>query len=81
MTRPASTKATRLLRIAALLTILGLVFVVWSLVQPTPLPVMLAMSVGQLIGTAAFGIYVYVVITDFLRTRRARKDSGESPGE
>lgn len=81
MTKLAKTKPTTLLRIAALLTVLGLVFVVWSLVQPTPLPVMLAMSAGQLIGTAAFGLYAYVVITDFLRTRRARRDSTKSPDE
>ncbi len=46
----------------ALLTIIGLAFMVWSILVPTPLPVMLAMSVGQAIGTAAFAIYLFVVI-------------------
>ena len=55
------------LRWAAALTILGLALMVWSLVQPTPLPVMLAMTVGQAIGTLAFGIYLYVVARDLRR--------------
>ncbi len=71
---------TKALRISALLTILGLVFVVWSMLQPTPLPVMLAMTVGQLIGTVAFGLYGYVVLVDFLRERRERRRA-EGPGD
>jgi Na+/melibiose symporter-like transporter len=64
-----------LLRISALLTLLGLALMVWSVLQPTPLPVMLAMTVGQGIGTAAFGIYLFVVIRDIRDVRRAlRRD-------
>ncbi|MDQ3367963.1 MAG: hypothetical protein M3680_21265 [Myxococcota bacterium] len=66
---------TKLLRISALLTILGLIFMVWSLLQPTPLPVMLAMSVGQVIGTAAFGLYGFVIVQALRRERRASRDS------
>jgi hypothetical protein len=50
------------LRIAAVLTIIGLALMVWSMLQPTPLPVMLAMTVGQAVGTAAFAIYAVTVI-------------------
>ena len=64
-----------LLRITALLTLLGLALMVWSVVQPTPLPVMLEMTIGQIIGTAAFGIYLFVVIRDIRDVRRAlRRD-------
>ncbi len=50
------------LRIAAVLTLFGLALMVWSLLQPTPLPVMLAMTVGQAFGTTAFALYLLVVI-------------------
>ncbi len=50
------------LRVCALLTIIGLALMVWSILVPTPLPVMLAMTAGQAIGTAAFGIYLVIVI-------------------
>jgi hypothetical protein len=68
---------TKLLRVSALLTVIGLAFMVWSLLQPTPLPVLLAMSVGQAFGMLAFGIYLYVIIVDLRRARRARRDSRE----
>jgi hypothetical protein len=35
------------LRTSAVLTLVGLGLMVWSMLQPTPLPVMLAMTVGQ----------------------------------
>ena len=57
------------LQIAGVLTLCGLALMVWSLFQPTPLPVMLAMTVGQAFGTVAFGIYLYVVVRDLRRDR------------
>jgi len=62
----------RLLQISAGLTLLGLVLMVWSMVAPTPLPVILAMSVGQLLGTIAFGMFGYAVLVDQLRKQRAK---------
>jgi peptidoglycan/LPS O-acetylase OafA/YrhL len=56
-----------LLRIAAVLTLIGLALMVWSMLVPTPLPVMLAMTVGQAIGTAAFGLYLLVVVRELRR--------------
>jgi hypothetical protein len=61
-----------LLRWSALLTLVGLVLMVWSMLQPTPLPVMLAMTIGQLVGTTAFGLYLYVVLRELRRERRGR---------
>lgn len=66
---------TRLLRLSALLTILALILMIWSLLQPTPLPVMLAMTVGQAVGTIAFGLYGFVVWKEFRRLRRVRRES------
>jgi hypothetical protein len=58
------------LRVSALLTLVGLALMVWSMLVPTPLPVMLAMTVGQLVGTVAFVIYVVIVVRDLRRARR-----------
>jgi hypothetical protein len=65
----------RTLQVSAILTLLGLALMVWSMVAPTPLPVMLAMTVGQAFGTMAFGAYIYVVIKDLRRAMRAKRDS------
>ncbi len=57
------------LRFAAVLTLLALALMVWSLLQPTPLPVMLAMTAGMGIGTIATSIYIFVVVRDVRRGR------------
>jgi hypothetical protein len=74
-----SAHAARQLRWAAILTIVALALMIWSMLVPTPLPVMLAMSVGQLIGTLAFTLYGLVVIQDFRRSRRERRASEDQP--
>ena len=61
------------LRISAGLTLVALALMVWSLLEPTPLPVMVAMSVGQALGTIAFGIFGWVVFKDLTRARAERK--------
>ena len=63
-------REVRLLQLAAVLTLIGLALMVWSILQPTPLPVMLAMSVGQAIGSSAFAIYLFVVIKELRREYR-----------
>ena len=62
-----------MLRLSAALTLVGLAFMVWSMMEPTPLPVMLAMTVGQGLGTTAFAIYLFIVIREIVREiRRGR---------
>ena len=68
-------RSTVALRISAVLTLVGLAMMVWSMLEPTPLPVMLAMSVGQGLGTVAFMMYGIAVWKDLVRLRRARRDS------
>jgi hypothetical protein len=63
------------LRVSAALTLVALALIVWSVLQPTPLPVMLAMTIGQAIGTAAFAIFGIIVFKDLTRSRRAKRDS------
>ena len=65
----------KLLYASAVLTLIALALMVWSLLVPTPLPVMLAMTAGQAIGTCAFAAYGYVVVRDLLRVWRAKRDS------
>jgi hypothetical protein len=76
MKRPTS---RQLLIASSILTLLALAMMVWSVLVPTPMPVMLAMSVGQGLGTMAFGIYLYVVFTDLMRIRRERRESLPPP--
>jgi hypothetical protein len=38
---------------------------VWSLFDPRPIPVVVAMSVGQVLGTLSLLAFVYVVVADW----------------
>lgn len=67
-------RPTTLLRWSAVLTLVGLGLMVWSMLDPTPLPVMLAMTAGQGMGTLAFVLYLFVVVQDFRRLRREKRD-------
>ncbi len=67
-----------LLRWSAVLTLIALGLMVWSMLKPTPMPVMLAMTAGQGLGILAFLMYLFVVVQDFRRVRRERR-SGPLP--
>jgi hypothetical protein len=62
-------RAERALRLAAVLALLGLAAMVWSVIDPRPMPVVLAMSVGQGLGTLSFLIFGAVVAIDLRRKR------------
>lgn len=62
-------------RRACLLALAALGLIVWSMLQPKPLPVVVAMSMGQLLGTLSLALFAYAVIAD-LRERLARGRSG-----
>lgn len=66
-----------LIRIAAALTLLALALMVWSMLDPKPLPVMLAMSLGQLLGTIAFAMYGLAIYKDLRRIQRERRESSQ----
>jgi hypothetical protein len=66
------TSSVGLLRLSCVLTLVGLGFALWSLLDPTPIPVILAMSVAQAVGTVAFLIYLTVVVRDLRRSRVLR---------
>ncbi|HEU5059554.1 MAG TPA: hypothetical protein VFU21_23635 [Kofleriaceae bacterium] len=72
---------SRLLRLAAMLSMVGLCFMVWSLLDPRPIPIMAAMSVGQGIGMLSFAIFLGVVIFDAWRaSKRAPPPPDEEGG-
>ncbi|MBI4508892.1 MAG: hypothetical protein HY698_04605 [Deltaproteobacteria bacterium] len=57
----------RLARISAVLALLGVLLMVSSILVPRPIPVVLAMTVGQAVGTLSLLIYLAAV---FLESRR-----------
>jgi hypothetical protein len=62
----------RVLDAACLVALAALALMTWQLFDPRVWPVIIAMSVGQLLGTASLVAYCGVVIADYrtgLRTR------------
>jgi hypothetical protein len=47
----------------------------WQFFDPRVFPVIVAMSLGQILGTASFAAYLYAVFVDFRAHRRAEKES------
>lgn len=53
---------SRLVRIACFLALAGLAAMSWSVVDPRPIPVFVAMSVGQVIGTFSLLLFLFVLV-------------------
>jgi hypothetical protein len=68
----------RLLTAACVLTLAGLALMVWSVVDPSVVPVMLAMMAGQGLGTVALLLFLFVVIMD-LRKAKVFEDKEHKP--
>jgi hypothetical protein len=62
------------LRIACMLTLVGLALMTWSMLQPTWIPIMVAMTLGQAIGTTAFAIFAFRIVGDLRRSIRKGPD-------
>jgi hypothetical protein len=58
------------LRVACVLGLVALPLMVWSVFDPTVWPVLIALSVGQAIGSASFALYLFVVVRDLEVVRR-----------
>lgn len=65
----------RLLRIACVLALVALPLMVWSLFDPTVWPVLIALSVGQALGTLSFVIFLVAVARDLHLKRRLVKET------
>lgn len=70
MTEEKLHRTPRILRVAAILALVGLGFMVWSLLDPRPGPVLIGLSLGQAVGTLSFAIYAIVVVSDIRRRMR-----------
>jgi hypothetical protein len=71
----------RWLVIACVSALAALALMTWQIVDPTVWPVMVAMSLGQVLGTASFAVFGYVVFADFRAQRRAGRESSETKSE
>ena len=60
-------RPSRLLQVACVAALVALALMAWSLFDPRPLPVMVAMSVGQVLGTLSLVTFLGVVIADLRR--------------
>jgi hypothetical protein len=68
----------RVLQVACILALSALGLITWSLVDPRPIPVILAMSVGQVLGTLSFAAFLGVVVHDLRAGQRKEDGSAES---
>lgn len=64
-------KVPHLLRIAAALSLVALALMMWSVFDPRPGPVLIGLSLGQVLGTTSFALYLSIVVWDLRRRRRA----------
>ena len=54
----------KLLRVACVLALIALPLMVWSVFDPTVWPVLVALSIGQGIGTLSFVLFLVAVARD-----------------
>ena len=65
----------RLLRVASILALIALPLMTWSLFDPTVWPVLVALSVGQGLGTLSFALFLVAVGRDLrLKQKLARQE-------
>jgi len=69
----------RLLRAACAVALVALALMVWSLLDPTPLPVLVAMSMGQALGTVSLVMFGAVVVADLRRAHLERAPRSTAP--
>jgi hypothetical protein len=84
MTRETPAVIERRVALACVFALIALGLIVWSLVDPAPLPVIGAMTVGQLIGTLSLLFFLFAIVADLrpalLRLRaRAGRTAASTP--
>jgi hypothetical protein len=70
--RLLTVQSETLIRVACVLGLVALPLMVWSVFVPTVWPVLAALSVGQVLGTLSFGLYLIAVVRDLDVVRRLR---------
>lgn len=69
----------RLLRAASVLALVALALMIWSLFDATVWPLMIALTLGQAIGTLSFAIFLFVVARDLRVRAKLRKATTTKP--
>ena len=64
-------QSSRLLVAACIGSLAALALMTWQLFDPRVVPVIIAMSLGQVLGTASFAVYGYVVFDELRTSLRA----------
>lgn len=64
-------RAHRVLQAACVFALIAIGLMTWSLLDPRPVPVMVAMSLGQVIGSLALAAFGLVIWADVRRAQRA----------
>jgi len=65
----------RWLDFACVTALLALALMMWQLFDPTVWPIMVAMSLGQVLGTASFAAFGFVVYADYRARYQAAKSA------
>jgi hypothetical protein len=78
MTRLSTSSVVRL---ACWCALAALALMSWSLFDPRPLPVIAAMSMGQVLGTTSFVAFLYVVARDLRPFRATKSERADAPNQ
>jgi uncharacterized membrane protein YbhN (UPF0104 family) len=62
----------RWLAVSCVCALAALALMTWQIFDPTVWPVIVAMSLGQVLGTASFAAFGYVVFADYRARRHDR---------
>jgi hypothetical protein len=68
-------RTERILAVASSFALLAVALMIWSLFDPRPIPVIVAMSIGQVLGTFSLLAFIYVVVADW-RAQLAQTKAG-----
>jgi hypothetical protein len=68
-------KPNRVLTAACSFALFALGLMTWSLFDPRPIPVIVAMSIGQVLGTLSLVAFGYVVVADWRAQFARAKES------
>lgn len=71
----------KLLRVACVLGLVALPLMVWSIFDPRVWPVLVALSVGQIVGTTSFALFLVVVVRDLDLVKRLRAPRSRRPSD
>jgi hypothetical protein len=74
VSRPALSVTEKRVRAACCLALAALALIIWSLVQPAPLAVIGAMTVGQVLGTLSLVLYLFAILNDLRPALKGLRD-------